>query len=102
MAWVVVFFDLPVGTPEERKTAADFRKDLIRDGYFMVQYSVYARPCGSADRVDTQVRRLRPKIPAKGEVRGLIITDAQWGRMIIVQSQKKMSPEEMPKQLIFF
>jgi hypothetical protein len=43
MAWVIVFFDLPVDTPEARKTAADFRKNLIRDGYFMVQFSVYAR-----------------------------------------------------------
>ena len=102
MAWVVVFFDLPVDTPEARKAAADFRKDLIRDGYFMMQFSVYARPCSSADRVDTQVRRLRPKMPTRGEVRALVITDAQWGRMIIVQSQKKVSPEDMPQQMLFF
>ena len=78
MAWVMVFFDLPVGTPEERRDASNFRRDLIKDGYMMVQFSVYARPCGSADRVDTQVRRLRGKIPTHGEVRGLLITDAQW------------------------
>lgn len=102
MAWVLVFFDLPVGTPAERNAATHFRKDLIKDGYFMVQYSVYARPCGSADRVDTQVRRLRGKIPSKGEVRGLMISDAQWGRMIVVRSQQPASPEDMPQQLLFF
>jgi CRISPR-associated protein Cas2 len=102
MAWVLVFFDLPVGTPEERRDAANFRKDLIKDGYMMVQFSVYARPCGSADRVDTQVRRLQPKIPAKGEVRGLIISDAQWGRMIVVRSQQKTESEKMPEQMMFF
>ena len=102
MAWVLVLFDLPVGTPEERRDAANFRKDLIKDGYMMVQFSVYARPCGSADRVDTQVRRLRPRIPKSGEVRGLIISDAQWGRMIVVRSQKKEDPEAMPEQMLFF
>lgn len=102
MAWVMVFFDLPVGTPEERRDAANFRKDLIKDGYMMVQFSVYARPCGSADRVETQVRRLRSNIPARGEVRGLLITDAQWGRMIVVRSQKKENPEDMPEQMMFF
>lgn len=102
MAWVLVFFDLPVGTPDERKAATNFRKDLIKDGYFMAQYSVYARPCGSADRVDTQVRRLRGKIPPKGEVRGLIISDAQWGRMIVVRSKQESPAEEMPEQLLFF
>lgn len=102
MAWVLVFFDLPVGTPEERKAAANFRKDLLKDGYMMVQFSVYARPCGSADRVDTQVRRLKPMIPAKGEVRGLIISDAQWGRMIVVRTQKRTESEPMPEQMMFF
>ncbi len=101
MAWVLVFFDLPVGSPEERRDAANFRKDLVKDGYIMVQFSVYARPCGSADRVETQVRRLRPKIPTKGEVRGLIISDAQWGRMLVVQSQRRVDSEKQPEQLMF-
>lgn len=101
MAWVLVFFDLPVGTPEERKAAANFRKDLLREGYFMVQFSVYARPCGSADRVETQVRRLRPMIPPKGEVRSLVISDAQWGRMLVMRSQKKAGSEKPPEQLVF-
>lgn len=102
MAWVLVFFDLPVGTPEERRDANNFRKDLIKDGYFMVQFSVYARPCGTADRVETQVRRLKSKIPAHGEVRGLMISDAQWGRMIIMRSRQKTEAEKMPAQMQFF
>jgi CRISPR-associated protein Cas2 len=102
MAWVLVFFDLPVGTPEERKAATNFRKDLIHDGYMMVQFSVYARPCGTADRVETQVRRLKLKIPSKGEVRGLMISDAQWGRMIIMRSQQRAEAEKMPAQMQFF
>lgn len=102
MAWVLVFFDLPVGTPEERKAATNFRKDLIHDGYMMVQFSVYARPCGTADRVETQVRRLKSKIPTKGEVRGLMISDAQWGRMIVMRSQQPAEAEKMPAQMQFF
>jgi len=102
MAWVLVFFDLPVGTPDERRDANNFRKDLIKDGFFMVQFSVYARPCGTADRVETQVRRLKSKIPAHGEVRGLMISDAQWGRMIIMRSRQKTEAEKMPAQMQFF
>ena len=102
MAWVLVFFDLPVGSKAERRDATRFRKDLVSEGYMMVQFSVYARPCGSADRVDTQVRRLKPMIPPHGEVRGLIISDAQWGRMMVVRSQKPADPEDMPEQLLFF
>jgi CRISPR-associated protein Cas2 len=102
MAWVVVMFDLPVGSPEERREATHFREDLIRDGYFMMQFSVYARPCGSSDKVETHMRRLKSKIPSRGEVRSLIITDAQWGRMLVVRGEKKQHPEDMPEQLMFF
>ena len=102
MAWVLVFFDLPVGTPDERRAATNFRKDLIHDGYMMVQFSVYARPCGTADRVETQVRRLKSKIPKQGEVRGLMISDAQWGRMIIMRSQQPAEAEKQPAQMQFF
>ena len=102
MAWVLVLFDLPVGTPEERKAATNFRKDLVKDGYIMVQFSVYARPCGSADRVETQVRRLRPKIPDKGEVRSLIVSDAQWGRMLVMRSHQRVESEKQPEQMMFF
>ena len=40
---LIVFFDLPVGTKEERREATRFRNDLIKNGYYMVQFSVYAR-----------------------------------------------------------
>ena len=102
MAWVLVFFDLPVLTKEERKEATNFRKDLIKEGFMMVQFSVYARPCASADRVDSQVRRLKSLIPGGGEVRALTITDAQWGRMLVMHSRKPRASEPMPEQIMLF
>jgi CRISPR-associated protein Cas2 len=102
MAWVVVMFDLPVGTPQERKLATHFREDLIRDGYFKMQFSVYARPCGSPDKAETHMRRLKSRIPPCGEVRALTITDAQWGRMVVFRGQKQTKSEKMPEQLMFF
>ena len=40
---MIVFFDLPVTTKKDRKAYTDFRKFLIRDGFIMLQYSVYSR-----------------------------------------------------------
>ena len=54
----------------------------------------------ASDRVCS--KRLKPLIPAKGEVRGLIISDAQWGRMMVVRSQKRVDSEPMPEQMMFF
>lgn len=102
MAWILVMFDLPVGTKEQRRDAAGFRKDLLADGYIMLQFSVYARPCASADRAETHARRLKSFIPNKGQVRAMVISDAQWGRMIVVFGKKSSKPEAMPEQMMFF
>jgi len=48
----------------------------------------------TADRVETQVASSQIQIPAQGEVRGLMISDAQWGRMIIMRSQQTADAEE--------
>ena len=45
--WLFVFFDLPTNTKKERKDAAHFRKALEKDGFSMMQYSVYIRQCPS-------------------------------------------------------
>src|SRR5438067_997488 len=50
MGWLVVAFDLPVGTKQQRKQATGFRDFLIEDGYQMIQFSVYARACVSFAR----------------------------------------------------
>ena len=45
--WLFVFFDLPTTTKTERRHAAQFRKALEKDGFSMMQYSVYVRHCSS-------------------------------------------------------
>ena len=41
----MIMFDLPVETSEERKEYRKFRKNLINEGFIMIQYSVYVRVC---------------------------------------------------------
>lgn len=102
LAWLLVFFDLPVKTQENRKEAGNFRKEIIKDGYIMLQLSVYARPCPTRDKLETHLRRLKRKVPPDGEVRALMVTDAQWGRMDIYSRREKILPEKRPDQLLLF
>ena len=41
--WLFVFFDLPVVTQKERKVATLFRKNLMKDGFVMLQYNRHRR-----------------------------------------------------------
>jgi CRISPR/Cas system-associated protein endoribonuclease Cas2 len=47
--WLIAMFDLPVDTPAQRRAYARFRKDLLEDGFTMMQYSVYQRHCASPE-----------------------------------------------------
>ena len=48
---VLIFFDLPVKTVAERKAYATFRKNLLREGFIMVQESVYSESLPLVNRL---------------------------------------------------
>lgn len=100
--WVLVMFDLPVTTKPNRKAAADFRKSLIQDGFDMLQYSVYSRPCPSDENAAVHVSRVKSMIPPNGQVRILKFTDKQYARMECFLSRTEMKPESLPSQIQLF
>ena len=101
MGWIVVAFDLPVLSKAQRKAATGFRDFLLDDGFQMIQFSVYARPCVSFARQETHLDRIKKNIPPEGKVRAFYITRAQWERAFIIYgSPAKEGPaEEMPEQI---
>ena len=100
--WLFVFFDLPVGTKLERKKAARFRKDLEKDGFVMMQYSVYTRHCASAESADVHERRVRGFTPDHGQVSILRITDKQYGGIINIWGAIERPLADKPMQLELF
>lgn len=101
MGWLVVAFDLPVLSPLQRKTATGFRKFLLDDGFQMMQFSVYIRPCVSFARQETHLSRIKKSIPPEGKIRAFFVTRAQWERAYVLYGSptKEAPPEEMPEQI---
>lgn len=81
---LLVFFDLPVKTREERRIYTKFRRFLITDGYDMLQYSVYGRIVNGHDAEQKHLRRLKSHLPPKGSVRALTVTEKQFAGMKIL------------------
>ena len=98
--WLMVFFDLPVGTKAQRRRATRFRNVLKNDGFMMLQFSVYARICRGQDAVDKHVRRVRSNLPKEGSVRTLQITDKQYGRMELMLGLAQKTERFGPDQLV--
>lgn len=100
--WVIAMFDLPVDTPAARRAYTRFRKDLLSDGFSMMQFSIYIRHCASIDNADLHVTRMGACVPEKGEVRFLTITDNQFGRIKVFVGKKRKPNEPTPSQLQLF
>ena len=57
--WVLVFFDIPVESKKQQKAAAKFRKDLIKDGFTMFQFSIYMRNSPSRENAEVHTQRVK-------------------------------------------
>ncbi len=101
MGWLLVAFDLPVGTREQRKCAHDFREFLKDDGYLQIQWSVYARSCVSFARQETHLDRLKKHLPPEGSVRAWFLTRVQWENSFVIHGNpaRETTPESLPEQI---
>ncbi|MBL8574218.1 MAG: CRISPR-associated endonuclease Cas2 [Hyphomicrobiaceae bacterium] len=100
--WVIAMFDLPVDTKAARRAYARFRKELLNDGFTMMQFSVYIRHCASIDNAELHAARMGALVPEKGEVRFLTITDNQFGRIRVFLGKKRQKTSAAPAQLQLF
>lgn len=100
--WLYVMFDLPVETKIQRKVAARFRKDLLKDGFVMHQFSVYIRHCASIEAGEVHIKRVKAMVPDEGLVSILKVTDKQFGDTIQFVGRKRAPPPHQPIQLELF
>lgn len=81
---VVVFFDLPTVEADDKREYTRFRNSLLKEGFSMVQYSVYSRICPNKDAADKYINKLKKISPSRGSVRALTLTEKQYSNMFII------------------
>jgi CRISPR-associated protein Cas2 len=100
--WVLVLFDLPTETAKERKTANDFRKNIMKDGFTMFQFSIYLRHCASRENAEVHILRVKKILPEKGHIGIMSVTDKQFGMMEIYHGKKIATANAPVQQLEMF
>jgi len=86
---IIVFFDLPVTTAAKRKAANQFRQFLLKDGYQMLQLSVYSRIVKGRDSLQKHHNRLSANLPQEGSIRCLEVTEKQNATMKLLLGELK-------------
>lgn len=100
--WLFALFDLPVDTKNSRREYARFRKSLLKEGFTMLQFSVYARYCPSEEASMAHRGHVKAVLPPLGQVRLLSVTDHQFGKMEVYFGKKREKTEEPPLQFMLF
>jgi CRISPR-associated protein Cas2 len=100
--WLFAMFDLPVDKPELRHEYAKFRRKLLREGFTMLQYSVYAHYVASEEADQSYRKKVAGALPSHGQVRLLSVTDRQFEKMEVFVGKKRRPVEEPPMQLMLF
>ena len=97
--YLMVMFDLPVRTKEQVKRANQFRTFLKREGYAMINFSVYARFIKSLDYSEKHEKYLTANLPKNGNIRSLLVTERQFKRMKFLVGEKTLQDKITENQL---
>lgn len=100
--WLMAMFDLPVDSAKARRAYTRFRKRLLNEGFAQLQYSVYGRHCASADLAHRVCADLKKAMPKAGQVRLLMVTERQFGKMQVFEGKKRIETEQPPAQFTLF
>ena len=89
-------------TAKDKKEYTKFRRFLLTDGYYMVQYSVYTRICNGYDAVSKHKERLRHNLPNNGSVRVLVITEKQYESIEIMIGKLTLADDKILSEQLTF
>lgn len=95
-----VFFDLPVETLEDRRNYRQFRKMLIKNGFIMMQESVYCKMLTSPSVENSCKKMLHDNKPPRGLVQSLCVTEKQFVKMDYVVGEYKSDVIDSEDSLI--
>ena len=97
---VVVSFDFPTETPDERRDYRRFRAALLKNGFFMMQESVYSKIIlnnTAANVIKETVRKLKT---GKGLIQMLTVTERQFENMEFVLGKKQSTVVDTAERLV--
>ena len=97
---MIVFFDLPTETNEDKRNYRKFRKMLVNNGFMMLQESVYCRLLLNGSVAKAKIDTIRNNKPAKGLVQVLTVTEKQFAGIEFIVGEHKSDIIDSDERLI--
>ena len=93
----IVFYDLPIKTKKQLRTYNQFRKKLMKTGFYQLQKSVYIKKLYNTDMKKTLLNKLNAIIPKEGDIRLITLTLKQFNSTFHLLGETKF-PEKIFKE----
>lgn len=98
---MLLMFDMPTDTAEERKAYRKFRRFLLSEGFIMHQFSVYSKLLLNNTANTAMVARLRENNPKKGNISLLTVTEKQFARMVYLNGERNKTIANSDERIVF-
>lgn len=97
---LMVFFDLPTLTGKDMREYRVFRKYLIKNGFIMMQESVYSKLALNSTVVNSIVNGIKNNKPPEGLVQIITLTEKQFSKMEIITGEYKVNVLNTDERLV--
>lgn len=97
---IVVMFDLPTLTSEEKRNYRKFRQFLIKSGFVMMQESVYVKMVLNQSVANSLIDSVRKNKPPEGLVQLLTVTEKQFAKMEFITGEKNSEVLDSDERMI--
>lgn len=75
---LILFFDLPVLKERQRAAYSRFVKNLKKQGFYMMQYSIYVKLNMDERSAQSSINQVKEILPKEGYVSVMMITEKQF------------------------
>lgn len=97
---MLVMFDLPSTSSDELREYRKFRKFLIKNGFIMVQESIYSKLALNSTAVKMLAESIRKHRPPDGLVQLLVVTEKQYNGIEYIVGEGKSEILESDERLV--
>ena len=100
---LILIYDLPVNDEKDRKNYRIFHSNLIRLGFYMLQYSFYSKVIQNDTSLKQYLSKVERIVPQKGSIILFKMTEKQYQDMIYLRGEKnKFDCLVGGKEFVFF
>lgn len=97
---ILVFFDLPTETNENKRNYRKFRKVLIKNGFLMLQESVYTRMLITPSAGQALLNVIKKNKPPEGLVQIMTVTEKQFSKMEYITGEYHSDVVDSDERLV--